>query len=250
MSATNQTASTGEFFNYVEQPWGDLIYASKAILQTLGIGVDALYPGEPDAPKRRCRFIDPRGFPCKVEAAAWLGDGIFCARIEFPDRCLPDHQKRHFAPGVLRETCIWTDDFVGSAADLVSCGLVPAGCFPALPGMNKEVVTLLPDGSLLTGRGRRPVGTRRILRQGKMNYRVSIKIPEELGKQRLEESHRDSKIRDERLMALPRPPRIDGPLVQAKHAAALARRQGIRLVYSRPAFVPGFTDLLPGPFAR
>lgn len=236
MSATNQSASAGEYFSYLEKPWGDLIYASKSCLQTLGIGVGAPYPGDPGGPKRRCSFIDPRGFPCKVAAAAWLGGGIFIARIEFPDRCLPDYQKRHFAEGVLRETRIWTDDFVGSAVDLVACGLVPAGCFPGLPGMNKAVVTLLPDGSRLTGSGQRPVGTRRILQEGKKNYRVSIKIPEELGQQRLEENHRDSQIRDERLMALPRPPRIDGPLLEARTRAL---RQRIRLVYSRPPFVPG-----------
>lgn len=238
MSATNQSASAGEYFRYFEQPWGDLIYASKSCLQTLGIGVGAPFPGDPGGPKRCCSFVDPRGFPCKVSAAAGhgLGSGIFVARIEFPDRCLPDHQKRYFAPGVYRETCIWTDDFVGSAADLVACGLVPADCFPGLPGMNKEVVTILPDGSLLTGRGRRPVETRRILRQGKRNYRVSIKIPDELGQQRLEEYHRDRQIRDERLMALPRPPRIDGPLVEARQQAM---RKKISLVYSRPPFVPG-----------
>jgi hypothetical protein len=247
MAASNSTTNPGEFFEYRQPLWGDLIYATKNLLQKIGIGAGMAFPGEDGGPKKTLRTTDPRGFSCKVEEASYRGAGVFCASIPFPGReqlyGLSDW--KYFAPGVQRKAMYWTDDFIGSADDLVSAGLVPAGHFPGLSGMRKAVVTILPNGSLSDGKkcprtaGERH-GRRSIEKAAGGKFLVSIEISQELATLRGKEANRLDAEWEEKMKKLPRPQRIDGPLRFSSSAAVDGRRSSLRLVWSKPRFVPEF----------
>lgn len=240
MATANSTTNHDGFFEYCEYIWGDLIYGTKEVLQSLGIGVEVAFPGELGGPRKKLNTVDPRGFKCKVEQSGYKGPGIFSASIRFPGRerrpyGLSDWE--HFASGVQRKTMYRTDDFVGTAADLVAAGLVPAGYFPGLPGMRKTRVTIFPDGSLPTGAptanygsDTRGPGTKYISKASSDKYCVEIVIPEELEKLRREAGDRASAEWEARMRALPRPARLDASIRSAKDEAARERRSAIRLV--------------------
>lgn len=259
MATGNSNAIHEEFFEYNELIWGDLIYGTKPLLQKIGIGAGSNFPGEEGGPKMTLNTLDPRGFKCVVKEASYRVPGIFSASINFPGReklfGLSDWE--FFAPGVQRKVMVWVDEFKGSAEDLVTAGLVPAGCFPGLPGMRKAVVTILPDGSLSQGapnsnssRSERGPGTKDITRISKNKYKVEITVSSWLKEQREEASYRADAEWESRMNSLPRPPRIDGPLRTERNQAANERRSALRLVWSKPRFVPEFNNLPPGPFAR
>lgn len=256
MAAANSTANIDGLFEYNELYWGDLVYGTKDHLQIIGIGVGLAFPGEIGGPRKTLNTVDPRGLKCVVKYADYKGDGIFSAKIIFPGRLelfgFSDWEP--FAPGVQRKAMFWTDDFLGGADDLVSAGLVPAGCFPGLPGMRKTRVAILPDGTLPGGSPtasyRRCPGTKRIEKASVGKYCVQIVIPDDLGELRHKECLQRRKQWEEKMMALPRPPRIDGPLRAALTQETTARRSALRLVWSKPGFAPGFNSLPPGPFAR
>lgn len=259
MATANSTAHHNEFFEYREVIWGDLIYGTKELLQKIGLGVGMIFPGEVDGPPRRLNTIDPRGFRCTIEQCWYKGDGVFSASIRFPGRNRPYWliDWEHFAPGVQRRAMCRHDEFKGTEEDLVAAGLVPAGYFPGLPGMRKMRVTILPDGSLPKGAptanlncNERGAGTKCIERISGTKYRVEIDISDELGDKRHEAMKRSDAEWAARMEALPRPPRIDGSLRAALNQDAASRRSALRLVWSRPKFVPGFNTLPLGPFAR
>jgi len=133
---------------------------------------------------------------------------------------------------------------------------VPIGHFPGLPGMRKTRVVIFPDGSLPKGapnanfNRQKGAGTKRIERISSTLFCVAIEIPEELGELRMEASNRADAEWESRMRSLPRPPRIDEPLRLARNQAANERRSALRLVWSKPRFVPEFNNLPPGPFAR
>ncbi|MBL8418637.1 MAG: hypothetical protein JNN31_10425 [Dechloromonas sp.] len=258
MAASNSTATHDGLFEYRELPWGDLIYGTKEFLQKIGLGVGMAFPGEIGGPRRRLNTVDQRGFKCKIEEASYMGERGFSASIPFPDR---DRQFgcsdwEFFAPGVQRKAMYWTDDFKGTADDLVAAGLVPIGHFPGLPGMRKTRVVIFPDGSLPKGAPAanhnrdKGAGTKRIERISSTLFCVKIDIPEELGERRIEAFNRAEAEWESRMRSLPRPPRIDEPLRLARNQAANERRSALRLVWSKPRFVPEFNNLPPGPFAR
>jgi hypothetical protein len=239
MATANSTATNEGFFEYNELPWGDLIYGTKELLQKIGIGAGMAFPGEDAGPKKKFTTTDPRGFSCTVSDAGYRGRGIFSARIEFPgrERVFGVSDWNYFAPGVQRKAFFWTDDFVGSADDLVSAGLVPAGYFPGLPGMRKSVVTILPNGCLPQGAptaslscNERGPGTKSIKRVSTKKFCVEITIPLELADQRREAAaHADAEW-ESRMRALPRPPRIDVSMASAKDEMVRERRAAIHLV--------------------
>lgn len=218
MAACDSTATQAPFFEYRELVWGDLIYGTKDALQAIGIGVGMAFPGESGGPKRELNTADPRGFKCKITDGSYRSAGVYCASIRFPDREPPEALGgwKHFARGVQRKASYWTDDFVGTADDLVAAGLVPHGYFPGCPGMRKVTVTILPDGSIPNGAttskhpdSRKP-GAKSITRTSGMKYCVSLYINDELGELR---SQTDREARDEwerKMDSLPRPQRIDG----------------------------------------
>lgn len=258
MAASNSTATHDGLFEYRELAWGDLIYGTKEFLQQIGLGVGMAFPGEIGGPRRCLKTVDPRGFKCKIQESSYMGERVFSASIPFPGRefqfGISDWE--FFAPGVQRKAMHWTDDFKGTADDLVAAGLVPIGHFPGLPGMRKTRVVIFPDGSLPKGAPttnyyqHNGAGIKHIERISSTRFRVEIKIPEELGELRWKASQRARAEWESRMMALPRPPRIDEPLRLARNQAANERRSALRLVWSKPRFVPEFNNLPPGPFAR
>lgn len=218
MAACDSTATQAPFFEYRELVWGDLIYGTKDALQAIGLGVGMAFPGEAGGAKRELNTTDPRGFKCRITDGSHRSAGVYCASIGFPDREQPEALGgwKYFARGVQRKASYWTDDFVGTADDLVAAGLVPHGYFPGCPGMRKVTVTILPDGSIPNGAptskhpdSRKP-GAKRITRTSGMKYCVSLYIDDELGELR---SQAEREARDEweqKMDSMPRPPRIDG----------------------------------------
>lgn len=218
MAACDSTATQATFFEYKELVWGDLIYGTKDALQAVGVGIGLAFPGEAGGPKRELKTTDPRGFKCRITDGSHRRAGVYCASIKFPDREQPEALGgwKHFAPGVQRKASTWADEFIGTADDLVSAGLVQPGYFPGCPGMRKVTVTILPDGSIPNGaptanhRDSRSPGAKSITRASKANYRVELYISEELKELRWQA---EQKARDEwekEMDSLPRPPRIDG----------------------------------------
>jgi hypothetical protein len=216
-----QQSDNDGLVEYRELPWGDLIYGTKEALQAIGIGFGLAFPGEVSGPKRELTTTDPRGFKCNITDGTHRSDGAYCASIKFPDREPPEVLGgwKHFAPGVQRKAQIWTDDFVGTANDLVAAGLVPEGFFPGHPGMRKTAVTILPDGSIPQGvattnpnqrRDRCKPGVKCVTKASKNHYCVSLRINDELGELR---SKAEVEARDDwvkQMDSLPRPPRLDG----------------------------------------
>ena len=203
---------------YNRMPWGDLIYGTKYQLRNIGIGVDTQFPGEAGNSKRRVTVKDPRGFRCQIENCDHLEEGVFSATIRFPGREPPQPEYEAFAPGVRRLENIWSDDYVGTAEDLVAAGLIELTQLPGQPGMRKAVVTILPDGSVPTGsaktknRGINDPGAKRIMRASKTTYLVSVLVESHERARRHEASAQNRCDWEERMCAMSQPPRLDRSL--------------------------------------
>ncbi len=218
MVSCDSAATEALFFEYGEYVWGDVIYGSKDALQAIGIGVGMVFPGEADGPKRELKTTDPRGFKCRITDGSYRSSGVYCASIKFPDREQPEALGgwKNFAPGVQRKANTCADEFIGTADDLVSAGLVQPGQFPGCPGMRKVTVTILPDGSIPNGaptashRDSRSHGAKCITRASKEKYRVELFIPEELKELRRQAERQARDDWEKKMDSLPRPPRIDG----------------------------------------
>lgn len=245
-------------FKYWELPWGDAIQGSKAQLQQIGIGIGLAFPGEAGGPKRQMTTVDPRGFKCSVTRGRFSDVTIFHASIHFPGRHPPAWcgDWEPFTLGVLRRECPWADEYKGDEGALVAAGLVPSGWFPGRPGMRKVRVTILPDGSLPTGAPTSPCTTARkagakcIEKISQSEYCVSVKLPDDIGRARSTASDQARQAWESRMAALPRPPRIDGPLRAEQNRSAADRRAGLHLVWSKPKSVPAFVLPPQGPYAR
>lgn len=244
-------------YGYDEHLWGDLIYGGKEVLQRMGIGVGQAFPGEPGANKKTVKTVDPRGFECKVEACIGL-DFPYLARIEHPGRQWPwaDEDWRPCADGVLFRASTWFDEYRGSAGALTAAGLVIAGCFPGMPGMCATRQTFYADGTTPKDNGRN--GTQRAYSVGSMvikkisanNFLVSVAVSKEVGEKRRGEYFLKRQAWEALMKELPRPPRIDRCLRQESDAQAVRRRESLRLVWSRPKFVPTFTIPPTGPYTQ
>lgn len=218
MATCDSTATQATFFEYGEQVWGDIIYGTKDALQAIGVGIGLAFPGEASGPKRELKTTDPRGFKCKITDGGYRGAGVYCASIAFPDREEPESLGgwQHFAAGVQRKAHIRVDEFVGTADDLVSAGLVPQGHFPGCPGMRKTTVTILPNGNIPNGApttkhpdSRKP-GAKSITRTSGQKYSVMLNIDDELRELRWQATREARDEWEQKINSLPRPPRIDG----------------------------------------
>ena len=195
-------------------------------LQALGVGVGLAFPGEANGPKRQLNSTDPRGFKCEITDGSYKSAGTYCASIHFPDRDQPEAlgDWTYFADGVQRKACWSTDEFVGTADDLISAGLVPPGHFPGCPGMRKTIVTILPNGSIHNvanatkhSDSKNP-GAKWITRASKGKFSVDLFIPKELSELRLQTVHKARDEWEKKMDSLPRPPRIDGKPTQRRRS--------------------------------
>jgi hypothetical protein len=126
--------------------WGEIVNGTKAQLQSLGLGVNKPFPGEPNGPKRSMRLIDPRGLSAKI--LKWY-DGKYAACIKYHGRSIPEtEQWVEYASGVRLLRSCWDDKYVGSARALETVGIVMAAQVPGQPGMRKLKVTIYADGSI------------------------------------------------------------------------------------------------------
>lgn len=136
-------------FEYCECLWGDLIIGTKAQFQSLGIGLRSAFPGEPGAPRRLVRVIDPRGFPAEI--SPWCGDGRFEARIPFPAWPRPRDPsciQIAVAPGVVKTRRTLFDRYLGTPAALIAAGIVRVDQIPGPGKARLKTARWLPDGRL------------------------------------------------------------------------------------------------------
>ena len=234
-------------FEYCELLWGDLIYGTEAQLRALGFSCN--FSSLSDRRCARPNATDPRGFACKVAWAGYKGPEVFSVSIPFPGHEQPQMiWEDSGIPGILTRHGYSTDDYIGDREALVLAGLVPMGCFPGDPGMRKVTVKILADGSLPStaptanlpaGIAKAP-GARDVSRAGVRRFEVSVYCTPEVAAARREAYWRDQHAWEAAMQAMPRPPRLDACLRELRDQAVRERRAQMRVVWSRPAWVPGF----------
>lgn len=228
-------------FKYHQPAWGDIIYGSKAELQALGIAEGKAFPGEEGGPKRRLMVIDPRGFACKIER--FNREGVFCASIPFPGRERPESSpETSLANGLRLRKFLWGDLYQGPATAFFEAKMIDPLQLPGATGGREKSVLIHPDGRIERGRASMGIaaaaGTKaiRLERGGEVSLSVSVDTAEE--DRRYEQQQKAELNYLRRMLALPRP---DPLVAKARQAEALARRSAIRLVWSKPPFVPTLT---------
>lgn len=213
--------------------WGDSWSGAKDQLQAIGIGVDALFPGEPGGPVRALTVRDARGMKVTIKKKWGASYGIYEATWRFWDPTKSRAARRRerttvFAPGV---NCYrgeyWHDVFTGTADALVAAGLIGHGQLPGQPGRGKVRCTYLADGTpaRLYLSNTETAGYRVVLLFGKSQYRVTVRIPdEEAGIRRRErEAYEEVEARA----------RADARMkIEQEELLARRRRGHLRLVWS------------------
>lgn len=244
-------------YEYREYPWGDVINGSKEVLQRMGIGVGIGFPGDPGSNKRKLTTTDPRGFPCVITVNYGWEKFQFCVMIKHPGRDYHDPEDcwKEAFPGVQSQSWVRYNAYKGTADALTSAGIVPAGMFPGMPGMRSTRVTILADGTLPTSpknsaATRSTAGVMTIEKSGKCTYQVLVNIANELEEMRWGAGRAHRIAWESRMEAMPRAPRIDINIRNEINAQAKQKRAALRVVWSRPKFVPQFNILPEGPFAQ
>jgi len=244
-------------YEYRECAWGDVINGGKEALQRMGIGVGIGFPGDPGSNKRKVSTTDPRGFPCVITVNYGWNKFPFCAHIDHPGRNYhnPAEDWKEVFPGVQHREYYSGNYYKGTADALTAAGIVPAGMFPGMLGMRSVRVTILADGTLPTGHRnsgfiqRQEVGMI-IEKRGKYTYEVSVVTSSELGEKKMEASRAHRQAWEDRMAAMPRAPRLDNAIRNEINEQARHKRAALRVVWSRPKFVPQFNIPPQGPFAR
>lgn len=93
------------------------------------------------------------------------------------------------ADGIQKTEEIWTDDFKGTAEDLVAAGIVEMHQLPGQPGRGKTRVSYKPDGTAIEKGSKRhgdKAGFKSVTRAGKTRYIVSVNVARDEGERRLE----------------------------------------------------------------
>lgn len=202
---------------YTQHPWGDLIRGTKEQIQSLGIGLGRLFPGELGAPVRRAQMLDPRGFSVRVER---ISDAMYSASIRFPGWPENPWDRKAWvavAPGVTKRSKTRADVFLGSAEALISARIARADQLPGPGRPRATTATWAPDGSLATkGRStvRRP-GSKRIVRQSSGTFEVSITIAHEEASARRDRLAAAESEWERLVASIPRPAKLE-PLSRCK----------------------------------
>lgn len=238
-------------YHYVEYDWGDTILGSKEALRKMGIGQGVAFPAG------RRRFVktkDPRGFPCRITEAPGINPAFpYMAQIYHPGRETPDFYYWEVLPGLAYTPgCPW-DKFVGSRETLLYSGLIQTDVFPGDPGKNGRSMTHFPDGSvpeawIKPGCKGWLAGSKFIQKVNGGRFFVWTEAEPELAVQYQEAVNKQRAEYEVRIAALPRAPRIDLELQEEWNKIVRSRREGLRLVWSKPEFEPGLNPLPDGPY--
>lgn len=219
MADTNSTATTPEEsraepeLEYNLQPWGDLIYGTKEQLQSIGLGAGIPFPGDAGETRKKIKVVDPRGFTATVDRVSYKADGGFCACIKFPGRARPGSETewKPFYFGVNKREFVGGDEFIGTGEALSAAGLIQTNQLPGQPGMRKVAVTIHPDGTVASGNPTandeeaRLEGAKRITKNGKTRYLVTVNISHEEEERRRCAHRQEGDEWEKRMAALPRP---------------------------------------------
>lgn len=167
-------------FQYEQSQYSEIIHATKEQLQSFGIGVGVMFPGEGKAPKA-LRTLDPRGYRTLIEKS----DGDYFRACIFPPRAESPRAGFKAPPidGLVpeEESFPYGDCYTGSAAAIVAAGLARLDQIPGMPGAAKGRVCILPDGSICkagSDRRRDQPGAVHIELRGKSGYRIVINTSE------------------------------------------------------------------------
>lgn len=91
---------------------------------------------------------------------------------------------------------VWTDEYIGTADQLVEAGLLKVGQFPGEPGRGKTMVSYTADGEPAARGAAKNAGYRQVRRVSRNQFSVDVWIDEKEGRRRLaEEQERMGKAR-------------------------------------------------------
>lgn len=212
MEAGDNGTARDDRIRYQRCVWGDLIEGTKEQLQAMGLGIGLAFPGEVGGPRLDLMVRDPRGYQVRISNRVHDGDR-YSAYLTFPN--WPEMPRGEawvqIAQGLKRREYLAWDEYLGSAGALADAGLVRDDHLPGKPGMRKLRVTILPDGTVVTGaltarhRESRSPGAIRIERASASTYRVQVMVTEgeEARRRAADQLARDAWVR--RVRALPRP---------------------------------------------
>lgn len=187
MEADNDGTTWADSVRYTDCEWGELLEGRKEQLQAMGLGVGLAFPGELGGPRAELKTRDPRGFPVTI-SNRYRDDDRFTAYVTFPNWPTQPSLTRAWveaAPGVQRCADTWFDEYVGCARSLSAAGLICDDQLPGRPGMRKQRVTILPDGTIPSGaptanhREARSPGARVVERISANRFRVRIMLTSE-----------------------------------------------------------------------
>jgi len=177
-------------------PWGEWWKGTKAQLQAIGIGVNAAFPGDPGAPKKTTHTVDRRGVKVDIKIESWdTPAGVFFATSAYVNRQNEKDVKHSFAPGVsIVRHYYGADEYSGTGAALVACGLIHEHELPGAIGGGKIQCTYGPDGAP------RPKGqsiamqpgAKTVVRRGADSFSISIRVSAEENERR----RRDEDVKD------------------------------------------------------
>lgn len=228
-------------FEYSYQHWGESIYGSKEELNSLGLGRNFLFPGEPGGPKRELNVLDPRGFPCRI--TRWGDTDSFLARILFPGREPPWWQEKWIdvAAGVKMKENPHSNDYLGPAAALIAANLVKLENLPGQPGMKKMSVNIYADGTVAGNcltfehkKRMRELGAKQIQKWPGNEFYVAVCVSREESERRVELFRSEQNVWEERCSSMPRPTPLVVQVTGLREKEVQERRAAMRIVWSRP----------------
>lgn len=242
--------------------WGEQWTGTKQQLQEAGIGRDSSFPGDPGGPKKSVVTTGPLGFRMKVSMPRYRGlpQGVFEATCRYVERAGWEgrylEQAVWHAPGVTLKRCLYgADEYRGSAAALVACGLVPLDKLPGQPGRNKVSCLYDPSGALCRQGSFIwcAPGAMSIQKTGADRFEVGIRVPQEESDRRklvrkeieARHAHEDLAAKMQRMEMYKQ---LRHPLIERAEKAAESKRQAerrqaeIEKLKSLPATRQAFRD--------
>lgn len=205
---------------------GEILRATKAQIQSFGIGAGMAFPGETGGPARFLHVSDPRSYETRI--SNYNGEQ-YNVWITYPGR---EYDEPTFAPPPLpgvrpANTRGWAyDEYEGTADELAAAGLARPDQLPGREGNAKVQLTILNGVIIAKGADvrRRAAGAKLIVRAGKSKYRVIVSISDDECARRAHEFTRAREEWEGRMSELPSPAPLHAVYREMKRLAFLPRK--------------------------